>query len=41
MLAGNVISINTEDELQGLITLVNTLYLYSVWLVPDKLVAAV
>ena len=37
MFAGNVIRVNTEDELQGLITLANTLYLYSVWLVPEHL----
>ena len=41
MFAGNVIRVNTEDELQGLITLANTLYLYSVWLVPERLRAAV
>ena len=39
--AGNVICVNTEDELQGLITLANTLYLYSMWLVPEHLRAAV
>ena len=41
MFAGNVIRVNTEDELQGLITLANTLYLYSVWLVPERLRTAV
>ena len=41
MFAGNVIRINTEDELQGLITLANTLYLCSVWLVPEDLRDAV
>lgn len=41
MFAGNVIRINTEDELQGLITLANTLYLYSMWLVPERLRATV
>ena len=41
MFAGNVIRVNTEDELQGLITLANTLYLYSVWLVPEHLRDAV
>ena len=41
MFAGNVIRVNTEDELQGLITLAKTLYLYSVWLVPEHLRAAV
>ena len=40
MFAGNVIRVNTEDELQGLITLANTLYLYSMWLVPEYLRAA-
>ena len=41
MFAGNVIRVNTEEELQGLITLANTLYLYSMWLVPVHLRAAV
>ena len=41
MFAGNVIRVNTEDEVQGLITLAHTLYLYSVWLVPERLHAAV
>ena len=41
MFAGNVIRVNTKEELQGLITLANTLYLYSVWLVPERLRAAV
>ena len=41
MFAGNVIRVNTEDELQGLITLANTLYLYSMWLVPEHLRNAV
>ena len=40
MFAGNVIRVNTEDELQGLITLANTLYLYSMRLVPEHLHAA-
>ena len=41
MFAGNAISVSTEEELQGLITLANTLYLYNVWLVPAHLRPAV
>ena len=39
MLAGNIISVNNKNKLQGLITIENTLYLYSVWLISEHLVA--
>ena len=41
MFAGKVLNVNTEDELQVLITLPNTLYLYSVWLIAEHLLAVV
>ena len=41
MFTANVIHVNTKEKLQGLITLANTLYLYSMWLVPAYLHADV
>ena len=37
----NIISVKTEDELQGLITFANILYLYCMWLVPEHLITVV